>query len=176
MTFSQRTRRLSLGAGTILAIALAAAPVLAAEHAVSIVGVHFEPAQLTAAVGDTVVWTVTESNGELHSVTSGKPGFVGQGGTSFDSGINLRDNGQSYTHTFEAAGVYDYFCQVHAVDMLGQVLVLEPGQSPPVVEPPPSEVEPGVPVQDRVLAGGILVMTLLVGFAGAWLWRRMNPA
>jgi plastocyanin len=176
MTFSQRTRRLALGAGSILAIAFATAPVLAAEHAVSIVGNSFEPAQLTVAVGDTVVWTVTEASGDLHSVTSGEPGFVGQGGTSFDSGVNLRENGQTFTQTFGAAGVYDYFCQVHAVDMLGQVLVLEPGQSPPVVEPPPSGVEPGIPAENRILAGGILVITLLVGFAGAWLWRRMNPA
>lgn len=176
MTFSRRTRRLAPGAGSILAIALAAAPVLAAEHAVSIIGSSFEPAQLTVAVGDTVVWTVTESNDEPHSVTSGEPGFVGQGGTSFDSGINLRDDGQSYTHTFEVAGVYDYFCQVHPVDMLGQVIVLEPGQSAPVVEPPPSEVETGIPAERRILAGGILAVTLLIGFAGAWLWRRMNPA
>jgi plastocyanin len=177
MTLAPGIKRRSIAAVAVLAaVGALAAPVLAAEHAVSIVGSTFEPARSTVAVGDTVVWTVTESNGELHSVTSGKPGFVGQGGTSFDSGIVMRDNGATFSQEFGAAGVYDYFCQVHPVEMLGQVIVLEPGQSAPPVEPPASEVDTGIAPERRLLAGGILLVTLVLGFASAWLWRRMNPA
>jgi len=176
MTFSKRARRLTLGSGAILAIALAAAPALAADHAVSLIDRTFEPAQLTIAVGDTVTWTVTKAIPEPHSVTSGEPDFSGQGGRSFDSGTVLTDNGQTFQHTFEAAGVFDYFCQVHPVEMTGQVLVLEPGQSAPAVEPPPSEVETGIPVERRILGAGILAVTLLACFGGAMVWRRMNPA
>ena len=176
MTFSQRTRRLGLGSGLVLAIALAAAPALAADHAVSIVDRTFEPAQVTIAVGDTVTWTVTKAIPEPHSVTSGDPEFVAQGGTIFDSGIELNEDGDTFDHTFATAGVFDYFCTVHPVEMTGQVIVLAPGQSAPAVEPPPSEAESGIPVERRLLGAGILAITLAVCFAGAWVWRRMNPA
>ena len=176
MTFSQRTRRLGLGSGLVVAIALAAAPVLAADHAVSIVDRTFEPAQVTIAVGDTVTWTVTKAIPEPHSVTSDDPEPVGEGGTTFDSGIELNEDGDSFDHTFATAGVFDYLCTVHPVEMTGQVIVLAPGQSAPAVEPPPSEVEAGIPVERRLLGAGILAITLVVCFAGAWVWRRMNPA
>ncbi len=176
MTFSKRTRRLTLGAGAILAIALAAAPALAADHAVSIVGTKFEPAQLTIAVGDTVTWTVTESIGEQHTVTSGKLNDTDTG-TAFDSGTaSLQDDGETFEHTFDTAGIYDYLCRIHPVDMTGQLTVVEPGQSAPAVEPPPSEVETGIPPERRLLGAGILAITLIVCFGGAMVWRRVNPA
>ena len=176
MTFSQPTRRLVAGLGLVLAVALAAAPVFAAEHAVSIVDRTFEPAQVTIAAGDTVTWTVTKAIGEPHSVRSGKltdPDV----GMLFDSGIeDLQDNGQTFEYTFAEAGTYDYYCQIHPVDMTGQVIVTGPGGSAPAVEPPHSEGEAGIPVERRLLGAGILAITLIVCFAGAWVWRRMNPA
>ena len=176
MTFSQRTRRLGLGSGLVLAIALAAAPVLAADHAVSIAGLKFEPAQITIAPGDTVTWTVTESIGAQHTVTSGKQGDPDVGAT-FDSGTtSLQENEETFQQAFDTAGVFDYFCKIHPVDMTGQVTVVTPGQSPPAVEPPHAEGEAGIPVERRLLGAGILAITLVVCFAGAWLWRRMNPA
>lgn len=176
MTLSQRTRRIALGAGLVLAIALAAAPALAADHAVSIIGTKFEPAELTVAVGDTVTWTVTESIGAQHTVTSGKLG-ESDAGTAFDSGsASLKDDGETFKHTFDAAGVHDYFCRIHPVDMTGQVLVLAPGQTAPAVEPPPSEGEAGISPERRLIGAAILVLTLIVCFGGAWVWRRMNPA
>lgn len=176
MTVAQRTRRLVLGSGFVLSIALAAAPVLAADHAASVVGLKFEPAQITVAPGDTVTWTVTESIGAQHTVTSGKQGGPDVG-TAFDSGTaSLQENGETFQHTFATAGVFDYFCRIHPVDMTGQVTVVAPGQSAPVVGPPPSEVETGIPPERRLLGAGILVITLVVCFGGAMVWRRMNPA
>jgi plastocyanin len=176
MTLAYRTRRLAL-AVAVLAIALAAAiPAIAAEAAVGIVDKTFEPATITIAPGDTVTWTVTKGMGEPHSVTSGKPGFSGQGGSSFDSGIVLKDNGQTFQHTFADGGTYDYFCQVHPVEMTGKVVVLAPGQSASAVEPPASEVETGVAPERKALAAGILGIGIVLMFGMAWVWRRMNPA
>lgn len=176
MTFSQRTRRFALGAGLLLVIALGAAPALAADQVVSIVDLAFEPSELTIAEGDKVTWTVTKSIGAPHSVTSGKLNET-NAGSAFDSGVEgLKDVDQTFEHTFDAAGVYDYFCTVHPVDMTGQVIVLAPGQTAPAVAPPPSEVETGIPMERRLLGAGILAITLIVCFGGAMMWRRMNPA
>ena len=61
--------------------------------------------------------------------------------------------------------------------MTGKVVVLAAGASPPPsVEPAPSEQHTGVPAEDRILAGVILGVSLVLMFAMAWLWRRMNPA
>ena len=172
---SARSRRVALAGALLLVSAAAVAPVLGAEVGVAIVGRSFEPATITVSVGDTVTWTVEESVGEPHSVTSGT---VDDAGILFDSGSSgLRDVGQTYQHTFNEPGEITYFCIVHPAVMTGKVVVLAPGASaPPVVEPPPTEHEPAVPVERRALAGGILAVSIVLMFAGAWLWRRMNPA
>jgi plastocyanin len=212
MTFSLRSRGFVRGAAVLAAIALAAAPALAADHAVSIIDKTFDPTDITVSVGDTVTWTVTKSINELHSVTSGKPGE--SQGAEFDSGIVLKDNGQTFEFTFTKAGTFDYFCQVHPTVMTGVVTVLAAGASPAASEPAasapavtappateapaatgaPGSAAPGasespaaseapsmehsepVPVENRVIAAGILIVTLIVLFIGAALWRRVNPA
>jgi plastocyanin len=178
MTRAQRSSRILVATAALLVVAgLSAVPiVLAADHAVSIVGRKFEPVQVTVVPGDKVVWTVTESIGEPHSVTSGKPGAA-DSGDMFDSGIeSLKDNGQRFEQVFPDPGTYDYFCTVHPTEMTGQVLVLAPGQTPPAAEAPAEGgEEAAVPVQNRVIAAGVLVVTLTLLFAGAAAWRRMNP-
>ena len=167
-------RRITIAAPVLGVLALFAAPVLAANGAVGIVGKAFEPATITISKGDTITWTVNQSIGEPHSVTSGTPQDSGK---AFDSGINLKDKGQSFQFTFSAAGEFSYYCVVHPTEMTGKVVVLAEGASPPPsVEPPPSEEHTGVPAERRLLAGTILVIALILMFAGAWLWRRMNPA
>ena len=174
-------RRLAVFAGLLVALAAAAAPVLAAGGDVSIAGTSFEPATITIQAGGTVKWTVTQSIDQPHSVTSGTPE---DSGNIFDSGtagannsFKLRDNGQTFEYTFNTPGEYPYYCVVHPAQMTGKVIVLAEGASPPPsVAPPPSEQATGVPVERRLLAGTVLVIALVLMFAGAWLWRRMNPA
>ena len=176
-----RNRRLALIAGTVLVLAAVVSPVLAANGEVSIAGKAFTPATIIVNQGDTVTWTVTESIGEPHSVTSGTPEDSGK---IFDSGtagstnsFKLRDQGATYEYTFDQAGEFPYYCVIHPAEMTGKVVVLAPGASvPPSIEPAPSEEETGVPVQNRLLAGGILVVAIALMFGLAWLWRRMNPA
>src|SRR4029079_10847292 len=117
MTFVHRTWRLAFALGLILA-AGAVVPVLAEDGDVSIVGNSFAPTSVTIAAGDTVTWTITEASGEQHSVTSGSPGT--DQGAVFDSGINLKDQGQSFQFTFDTAGTYSFFCQVHPTLMTGE--------------------------------------------------------
>jgi plastocyanin len=206
MTFAHRALRFAPVAGLLVVAAAVAAPALAQGAAVSIVGTSFEPATVTVAVGDTVTWTTTQSIGQQHSVTSGKPGGSDVG-KEFDSGIGLKDNGESYQFTFQKAGTYDYFCQVHPTTMTGQVVVTaaggsappasaaasspapatgapasgapaaSPGGSPAATQPPvsPEAGEP-IPPENRLIAAGVLGITLVVLFAASWLWRRMNPA
>ena len=128
MTFAHRGWRLALALG-VLVTAGVSATVLASPLDVSIIDKSFQPQNITVNAGDTVTWTVTKSIGELHSVTSGTPGT--DQGKEFDSGIVLKDNGQSFQFKFDKPGTYDYFCQVHPTVMTGQVIVVAAGQSPP---------------------------------------------
>jgi plastocyanin len=170
MTFLPRIARLALAAGLVTLTALAAVPVLAADHAVSIVDKAFEPAEITISAGDTVTWTVTRSIGEPHSVTAGTPGEPVEG-AEFDSGTaGLRDEGQAFQHEFAEVGTFDYYCTVHPVEMTGRVVVTAAG-----VPAEPGEAE-GIPAESKILAAGILAVSIVLMFGAAWVWRRMNPA
>lgn len=77
----------------------------------------FYPANIQISVGDTVTWTNQDSVG--HTVTSGHPTDT-QTGTLFDSGL-IRA-GYTYSLTFNSAGTYNYFDQVHPW-VIGTVIV-----------------------------------------------------
>ena len=174
MSFVHRTRRLALGVGLLLVALGLVAPVLAATVSVSINGKSFAPAEIVVHQGDTVTWTVTTAMGEPHTVTSGTPAAADKG-TAFNSQkddpdlAKLKDQGGTFSFTFDKAGTFAYFCVVHPVDMTGKVVVLAPGETP-------AEAGGGIPVERRLIGGGILVVTLVVLFGAAIVWRRMNPA
>jgi plastocyanin len=171
MTFVHRSRRIALAGGLLLVAMALAVPALAATIAVDIADQTFAPANVVIAQGDTVTWTVTKSINEPHTVTSGESGSADVG-KLFDSGLadveTLKANGKTFSHTFEQAGTYAYFCQVHPA-MKGSVTVLAEGGAH-------GEAEAGIPMQNRVIGAGILIVTLVVLFGAAIVWRRMNPA
>ncbi len=68
----------------------------------------FFPPEIIIAKGGTVTWSNKDTN--QHTVTSG----------DFDSG-NL-NQGQTFSHTFNEAGTYDYWCKNHA-SMRAKVIV-----------------------------------------------------
>jgi len=202
MTFVPRAWRITLIAGVLVVGGAVAVPALAKNADVSIVGTSFQPSTITVEAGDTVTWTTTQSIGQQHSVTSGKPGDA-DAGKVFDSGIGLQDNGQSFPFTFNTPGTYDYFCQVHPTQMTGQVIVTaaggsappasappattapagsaapaaSPGGSPAATQPPvPAEAGEPIPPQTKVTAAAILGVALVLLFAASWYWRRLNPA
>jgi len=180
-----------------LALAAVALPTLAAQSNVSIVGKKFDPPTITIAAGDTVVWTVKEAIGEPHSVTSGGP--AKDSGKDFDSGIKLRNVGDTFSFTFTTPGEYDYYCVVHPVEMTGHITVGAAGasgQAPsagagaspapsgagasggPSAAPleAPGEHAPPVNPTDKATAAGILAGAVILLFGSAWVYRRYNPA
>jgi len=40
----------------------------------------------------------------------------------------------------------------------------------------PGESEAGIPIENRLIGASILVVTLVILFGAALVWRRMNPA
>lgn len=71
-------------------------------HTVTIDATSFEPASLTLAAGDSVVWV----NKDIipHTATSKKEGL-------FDSG--MIESGKSWKHTFKTKGELAYVCVFH---------------------------------------------------------------
>jgi len=99
----------------------------------------FQPAEVTVAVGDTVVWENTSARG--HTVTAyesaipdeadyfASGGYDGEEaareGWSEEFGGRL-ENGDRYSQTFAIAGRYDYVCIPHETGgMVGTVVVEE---------------------------------------------------
>ena len=78
---------------------------------VSMEGIQFNPAEVTVKAGDTVTWVNNDTVG--HDVT----------GDDFKSGdAGAMQNGDTFEHTFDAAGTFDYVCSVHP-GMEGSVTV-----------------------------------------------------
>jgi len=77
----------------------------------------FVPAQSTVANGATVTWT--NQSTAPHTVTRCTPaacnGTDAGSGTdaSFTSGNVAASNGATFSHAFNGAGAYNYYCQIH---------------------------------------------------------------
>jgi plastocyanin len=90
-------------------------PPAAAANSVNIYMMAFTPANITVAVGSTVVWT--NNDGITHTVTSDDQGVDAN---VFDSG-NIAA-GSKYSRVFSTAGVFAYHCTLHP-EMKGTVTV-----------------------------------------------------
>lgn len=73
----------------------------AGEEAVAIASFAFGPDELTIPVGTTVTWTNEDSAPHTATAEDG----------SFDSG--RLERGDSFSYTFEEAGEFAYFCDIH---------------------------------------------------------------
>ena len=91
----------SLFAAAALLAMFAAPSAYAAEHAVSIKGMKFNPPALELAVGDTI--TFTNEDAAPHTATADDG--------AFDTG--RLNKGESATVTVDAAGAHPYICLVH---------------------------------------------------------------
>ncbi|ADQ68609.1 plastocyanin (plasmid) [Halogeometricum borinquense DSM 11551] len=170
-------------AGTVVgAAALSAATGTAAaqegqQHTVEMTdGLVFEPDAITIAPGDTVVWENVGSIG--HSVTAyeddipeGADYFASGGFDSEDaarSAYSAGDpesgdiaGGESYEHTFETEGTFEYFCIPHeTVGMVGSVTVTPGGAA----EENGGPAAPQVPDSAKTLAiATTIALTSVVG-------------
>ena len=78
----------------------------------------FIPSMVTIDVGGEVTWENDDT--AAHTVTSGTPAGGPDG--HFDSSLVMA--GSSFSHTFDEAGTFDYFCMVHPW-MQGMVMVTD---------------------------------------------------
>lgn len=72
------------------------------KNTVEIQNFAFVPTELTISVGDTVTWENKDS--ASHTILS-------DSGTEISSGS--LSMGQTYAHTFNAAGIFSYHCSIH---------------------------------------------------------------
>ena len=87
----------------VAALAVLVQPAFAADHAVEIKGMKFNPAVLEVAAGDTV--TFTNADAAPHTATANDG--------AFDTGRLAK--GQSATVTIAAAGTHGYKCAIHTM-------------------------------------------------------------
>jgi plastocyanin len=93
-------------------------------------GNNFSPATVNIVVGDTVKWTWV---GSFHNVRSGAPcsgvdnAFCSPNDTSCASN-GTSNAGATYSHTFNQAGTFQYYCSIHcnSSNMKGSVVVSTP--------------------------------------------------
>ncbi|MGM0591213.1 MAG: plastocyanin/azurin family copper-binding protein [Halobacteriota archaeon] len=133
----------------------------------------FDPDDYTIAPGDTVVW---ENVGEIgHSVTAYEEDipeeatYFASGGfeaeqparTAYTAGDPASGDvvgGESFEHTFEVTGTYDYFCVPHeSVGMVAQLTVQEGGGTPE-----PGAQLPQVPDSAKSLVMAAMTALLVV--------------
>ncbi|HHY49528.1 MAG TPA: cupredoxin family copper-binding protein [Alphaproteobacteria bacterium] len=99
-------RAIAAAAGIMVMFPAAAS---AADHAVSIKGFKFVPAEITVAAGDTITFTNEDSAPHTATASDG----------SFDTG--RLNKGESGRVTINSAGTFDYICEFHPM-MKGKVL------------------------------------------------------
>jgi halocyanin-like protein len=104
----------------------------------SAVNYAFDPEIIQIQPGDSVEWTIDEG---AHTITSYHPDFhdkpqrIPDGAASFDSGS--LSAGDTFEHTFETEGVYDYYCFPHeGMGMVGTVVVGSPTDGEPGLTAP----------------------------------------
>lgn len=118
---------------------------------------HFHPHVVWVEEGGTVTW-IPESGS--HSTTAyadnDGPRRIPDNAEGWDSGLLGADD-EPFEHTFEAAGVYDYFCIPHeAGGMIGSVIVGEPDpDGQPGLAEPGSEFSEGAAEKLRSLNGRV---------------------
>ena len=104
----------------------------------------FSPSSVTIHPGDTVRWTFASSG---HSTTSGSPGMPNG---IWDSGI--RNQGATFTRTFNSAGTFPYYCTPHGgcCGMTGTVMVVNAAPTPsPTPIPSPTPMPTPTPMQTQ---------------------------
>lgn len=103
-------------------------------------GQHFDPHIAWIEVGGTVTWENESGQHNAvayHPSTNDKPRRIPEDGEFWETDL-LTEPGAIASHTFETAGVYDYYCEPHeGVGMVGTVVVGEPdAHEQPALEEP----------------------------------------
>jgi plastocyanin len=100
----------------LLPFALAAPAHAAFDWSTNVIDFEFQPKEQTISVGDSVTWHFTVG-GHTSTSVAGQP----DSWKSIDDGTN--DPGDTFTHTFNRRGRYQYVCSVHKSFMKGVIEV-----------------------------------------------------
>lgn len=90
---------------------------------VSMQNIAFVPKIVTIKPGESVRWTNQESSPIQHTTTSGDPGAANVGAL-WDS--EILNPGASFTHKFDEAGEFTYYCGVHPQQMRDAKVIVQP--------------------------------------------------
>lgn len=106
-------------------------------------GTHFEPHVVWVEQGGTVTWELESGSHTTtaYAADNDAPQRIPDSAEPWDSGT-MSEAGETFDHTFETTGVYDYFCVPHeATGMIGSVIVGEPDpQGQPGLQEPQDEL------------------------------------
>jgi plastocyanin len=101
---------------TVLLLSLGlVAPASADDQSVNVIDYEFGPASLKIQPGDTVNWTFV-NGGHTTTARRGQPEFWNS---------HLKSTDQTFSHTFEHPGRYQYICLPHREFMKGTIQVGE---------------------------------------------------
>ncbi|MEX2458076.1 MAG: plastocyanin/azurin family copper-binding protein [Actinomycetota bacterium] len=159
----------------LLVLVLLLAPHASAQSAaaVSIQDNAYSPATVTVDVGGTVTWTHSGQN--PHSVTADDGSFDSSPNCSTTDFGSCMEGGDTFSHTFPAAGTFAYYCRIHGgpggSGMSGTVTVeaapttpapttTAPGGTPTVTPLPHTGPTGGPPVLGLVLAAAATALAL----------------
>lgn len=112
---------------------------------------YFDPIGLAVDPGTTVTFR-NESGSHSATAYQADNGYasttrIPAGAESFNSGT-LTTEGETFDHTFETEGTYDYFCIPHkTLGMIGRIVVGDPGGPAEGSMPPDGKV----PTSDRIV-------------------------
>jgi plastocyanin len=124
--------------------------------------------------GDTVTWTVSAG---FHTVTECDENFaVCPPSGGFDSG-QLAE-GDTFAHTFNEAGAFEYYCAFHPTQMRGIINVAQAATATPAASTPPATtaVPQGGTTQSATVipAGGLPATGGDPGGSDSWLWLGLT--
>src|SRR5919106_348951 len=100
---------LSIGSTTIFAQTATSVSIVPGSSAPKPDNKYYDPDPVNVAVGTTVTWTNDDAT--LHTVYSGSPQDAANSGTLFKS--DFMSKGKTFSHTFDTAGTFDYYCTLH---------------------------------------------------------------
>ncbi|MFB6151739.1 MAG: plastocyanin/azurin family copper-binding protein [Haloarculaceae archaeon] len=117
-------------------------------------GHHFSPHVVWVETGGSVTWELKSGThtATAYAPANDKPRRIPDGADAFDSGV-LGEVGETFEHTFQTEGVYDYYCRPHeSSGMIGTVVVgkPDPNDQPGLTDPSP-ELPGDAPAKIRTL-------------------------
>lgn len=99
------------------------------DVAVGVGDYYFDPKEVSIEQGETVTWkfeapthnvSAVPDHADYNSVPEGAEPFASYEG---DNTFETVEEGETYSHTFETPGTYEYVCVPHKTSMKGTVIV-----------------------------------------------------